>query len=346
MQFINYTPFAGIAWETVNCHSQWFATAMARARFKLIEGDQEGGWHWRLDPEQGDLFAEDLFYDDDMDRSVRYESDYVSFKPAADLIINANTYAPDGEAQTAWTCGVQVYSTDGRCTNRLGLKVQGGKKIIGREAVLQVPIRYEYSAGGILKVENRGKEDESLTLDRYNPVGCGRYFYQGEPERDVQIRYQDKTPQQAPPGFGAIHRSWKSRLDLAGTYDQQWMDGQHPLPPHDFDFYHNQAAHPDLVVQGYFQTGMQIRLENLVKGHPNSYFGIPDYRLMARIHTRHEKRMVRMLMDTLLLDIDSENPQDFRVYASWRAYDRLYGEAQSAEVMLIPTPAAQTQEAA
>lgn len=67
---------------------------------------------------------------------------------------------------------------------------------------------------------------------------------------------------------------------------------------------------------------------------------------MARINTRHERRMVRMLMDTLLLDIDSEDPQDFRVYASWRAYDRLYGEAQSAEVMLIPTTAAQTQEAA
>lgn len=45
---------------------------------------------------------------------------------------------------------------------------------------------------------------------------------------------------------------------------------------------------------------------------------------MARINTRHERRMVRMLMDTLLLDIDSEDPQDFRVYASWRAYDRLY----------------------
>jgi hypothetical protein len=74
------------------------------------------------------------------------------------------------------------------------------------------------------------------------------------------------------------------------------------------------------VVQGYFQTGMQIRLENLIKNHPNSYCGIPEYRLMAHIHTPHEKRMVRMVMDTLLLDIDSEDQQDFREKMLSRLY--------------------------
>ena len=346
MLFQNYTPFAGDAWETVDSDGQWFATALARARCKLIRGKQPGEWRWQLDPEQGDLFGEDLFYDDNMDHSVRYESDYVNFKPAGDLIVNANTYAPGDEAQTSWGCGVQLHAADGRCLNRLHLTVQGPKKIIRREAILQVPIRYEYCAGGILKVENHGEEDESLIVDQYNPVGSGRFFYQGEPERDVQIGYQDKAPPQAPPGFGAIHRSWKSRLDLAGTYDQQWLDEQHPLPPDDFDLRHNQAAHPNLVVSGHFQTGMQIHLENLIKDHPDSYCAIPDYRLMARIKTRHEQRLVPMIMDTVLLDIDSEDSQDFRVYVSWRAYDRLYGEAQSAEVMLIPEPIATAREAA
>lgn len=345
MQFINYTPFAGIAWETVNCHGQWFATAMARAKFKLIEGEQAGEWRWRLDPEQGDLFGEDEFYRNDIGSSVRYESDYVNFKPAADLIVNANSYAPEGEARTAWRCSVQVYSPDGSCTNRLDLKIKGPKGILLRQAAVKTPIRYEYCAGGILKVKNRGKEDESLTVDRYNPVGCGRYFYEGETPREEQIRYADKALP-APPGFGAIHRSWKSRLDLAGTYDQQWIDEQHPLPPHDFDFRHNQAAHPRLIVENYFQTGARIRLENLIKNHPDSYFEIPEYRLMARIHTRHEQRIVRMEMDTLLLDIDSEDSQDFRIYTSWRAYHRLYGEAQSAEVMLLPQAETQIKEAA
>jgi hypothetical protein len=344
MQFINYTPFAGIAWETVNCHSQWFATAMARAKFKLIEGEQTGEWRWHLDPEQGDLFGEDEFYRDDINSSVRYESDYVNFKPAGDLIINASSHAPEGKARTAWRCGVQVYSPNGSCTNQLDLKIKGPKGILRRQAITKTPIRYEYCAGGILKVENRGKEDESLIVDHDNPVGRGRYLYKDEPLREEQIWYTGKAFQ-APPGFGAIHRSWKSRLDLAGTYDQSWVDEQHPLPPYDFDFRHNQAAHPALIVEGYFQTGMHIRLENLIKDHPDSYFEIPEYHLMTRIHTQHEQRMARMVMDTLLLDIDSENPQDFRVYASWRAYDRLYGEAQSAEVMLLPqaeTPARET----
>ena len=345
MQFINYTPFAGDAWETVNSDGQWFATALARVRFKLIKGDQTGEWRWQLDPEQGDLFAEDEFHRNDIGSSVRYEADYVNFKPAGDLIINASSYAPEGEAQTAWSCGVQVYSPAGECANRLDLKIQGPKGVLLRQAVVKTPIRYEYCAGGILKVKNRGKEDESLTVDLYNPVGCGRYFYQGELPREPQIRYAGKALK-APPGFGAIHRSWKSRLDLAGTYDQEWVDEQHPLPPHDFDFRHNQAAHPCLIVENYFQAGAQIHLENLIKDHPHSYFEIPEYRLMARIHTRHEQRLVGMTMDTLLLDIDSEDPQDFRVYASWRVYDRLYGEAQSAEVMLLPQAETQTREAA
>ena len=346
MQFTNYTPFAGDAWETVNSDGQWFATALARARFKLIPSDQTGAWRWQLDPEQGDLFGEDEFHrDDDIPSSVRHESDYVNFKPAGDLILNAHSYAPEGEARTAWTCGVQVHAATGECSHRLDLKVQGPKGVLLRQAVAKTPIRYENANGGILKVKHRGQEDESLTVDLHNPVGCGHYFYAGDAPRETQIRYAgNRRP--APPGFGAIHRSWKNRLDLAGTYDQRWIDEQHPLPPHDFDFRHHQAAHPALIVDGYFQAGMQIRLENLLPHHPESSFEIPEYRLLTRIQTQHEQRTVRMVLDTLLFDIDAENPEDFRVYASWRAYDRLYGEAQTAEVMLLPQSTEQIREAA
>jgi hypothetical protein len=339
MQFHNYTPFAGNAWETVNADGQWFATALVRARFKLLASGQKGQWHWQPDPEQGDLFAEDQFYRDDIDSSVRYESDYVSYKPAGDLIVNACTYAPGGEAQPTWNCSVHLYTSDDQCINRLGLTVQSRKNMLRREVASQIPIRYEHCFGGILRAHHLGLEDETLEYNLYNPVGCGRHIYPGEPECTVQINYQDNPLKHIPPGFGAIHRSWKSRLDLAGTYDQNWTDKQHPLPPHDFNFHHNQAAHPQLTVEGYFQPGSTVYLENLVQGEKYSRFTIPDYRLMARIDTLHEQRIVRMVLDTLLVDIDSREPADFRVYASWRAYIKLYGEAQSAEVMLIPPSA-------
>ena len=47
-----------------------------------------------------------------------------------------------------------------------------------------------------------------------------------------------------PAGFGFIGRSWRPRIDLAGTYDEAWQRTRAPLPPPDFDtHYHNAASH-------------------------------------------------------------------------------------------------------
>ena len=360
MEFKNFTPFAGIAWENVNADNLWSVTSLVRGRFKLIKSESSSknnsaAYFWQPHPEQGDLFDEDVFYptdtsgnniDSDTDSAVRYESDYIIFKPYSDIIVNANTYPPDAEKSTGWQCGIRLLAPGTeKILNQLELAVKGpmgARDLLFRQATDKVAVRYEHCRGGIQKIKNKGKEDEAITVDRYNPIGCGRYDLANHTEdlSSPQIYYLDghKTVpmKNVPPGFGFIHRSWQNRLDYAGTYDQDWLDKQWPLPPHDFNAFHNQAAHPALITKSYLQPGSKIVLTNLIKGEPESWFTIPDYQFLARISTNLEKTLVTMHLDTLIIDINAEDQRDFSVYASWRAYNRVFDEAVSAEVMLIP----------
>jgi hypothetical protein len=39
----------------------------------------------------------------------------------------------------------------------------------------------------------------------------------------------------SPVGLGIVARAWTPRVQLAGTYDANWLEHRHPLSPHDLD---------------------------------------------------------------------------------------------------------------
>ena len=43
------------------------------------------------------LLAGDVYYDDPMNSPVKYESDFIPFKLATDVVVNATAYAPNGQ---------------------------------------------------------------------------------------------------------------------------------------------------------------------------------------------------------------------------------------------------------
>jgi hypothetical protein len=366
MEFINHTPFAGNAWDTVNSLNQWHCTNVARVRFRLRPSEQYSSahpeWVWQLHPDQGELFSEDVFHQDNVAKiyqqtgdaelaAVRYESDYVGYKPSTDIVFNAKAYAPEGIPVKSWQCGVNVYESSmamaaNQSTNSLSLLAQGPVDTLLRKKVTSIPIRYEYSVGGITHIKNKGKKGESISLDTYNPIGVGKDIMSQPlgtndplPLPSVQIGYTD--PQaipnpQAPAGLGIINRGWRSRLAYAGTYDEKWLSEQHPLPPHDFDQRHHQAAHPSLVTKGYIQAGACLEWLNLLPDESRGYCVVPNYRLLSRIQTDLDTLHAVMNLDTIIIDIDDEDPESFNVYASWRSYSPLITSATRSEVMLMP----------
>jgi hypothetical protein len=50
-----------------------------------------------------------------------------------------------------------------------------------------------------------------------------------------------------PMAFGPLGRSWRPRVQWAGTYDQKWLDTKHPLLPDDFDERYFQCAPEEML---------------------------------------------------------------------------------------------------
>ena len=87
MQVINNTPFPAIGWPSSDSQERQYITTLVRVKYRFDTLDEDGIWHLKFDPEQGELFNKDIFYDEKK-RHVQYESDFVPYKRQADLIVN------------------------------------------------------------------------------------------------------------------------------------------------------------------------------------------------------------------------------------------------------------------
>ena len=334
MNLKNYTPFSGMVWESWDSNGDRFITSLLRLKFKLLQKEDTEAWVLQLLPEQGDLFGADIFYDKEIMGSVKYESDYISYKPCADLVVNATAIAPNNKESKSWFCSVALYAPNGEKLNALRLEVKGPLRYGLHDSVKKVPIRYELAKGGTLsaKKDKEGKLT-ATKIDLYNHAGCGNYPNHEKSKPCCEQNFYAGHTLKVPPGFGFIHRSWKSRLDLAGTYDKKWKKNQHPLPPHDFSYLFNQAAHPLLMAKDYIEAGSSVVLENLTQEASNITFTIPEFKLLSRLKTQTDSSMEILMLDTLIIDLDEED--DYIVYASYRAYTPFYDQIVSAELILI-----------
>lgn len=67
-----------------------------------------------------------------------------------------------------------------------------------------------------------------------------------------------------PAGYGFMGRSWAPRIALAGTYDEQWLEEQHPYPPHDIDYAYWNGAPKDQQID-FFYPNARLELWNLTQ---------------------------------------------------------------------------------
>lgn len=345
MQFENYTTFPAMSWITWDNKGNEYVSIVGRIKYLLDTMDSDGRWSLVLDSDQGDLFDADIFYDDDMDASVRFESDLVAYKPHADLIVNCHAHASIDRA--FWECDVKaIRYTDGRAESQTllskHLKVYGERawkdNLMGwgigvAKPTNKVPIRYENAFGGTIPNPEYKDDTQDEYLEYYesNPVGKGLIHASllehgnipmpqiesiNDPVTDSQEKY---TPQ----GLGFIPRTWIPRLSLAGTFDDEWLENKHPVMPDDYKERYNNAAHPDLQLRsGYFEGGDIIMLKSLLIGAETQSLVIPDIELISMYHIGGKEMPFDLKIDTIVVDILHDDIKQNAVYVSYRARTR------------------------
>lgn len=130
-----------------------------------------------------------------------------------------------------------------------------------------------------------------------------------------------------PAGFGIVGKAWRSRRELAGTYDDQWLAERHPGLPDDFQFRYWNGAHPLMQVP-HLKGNETIVLTNLVpagtpgstvdeRGNTMLRIALPGHLPMGWVYTDQTLKFAPLLLDTLSVDVsDAAKPV---VTLVWRA---------------------------
>ena len=347
MEFNNYTPFTAIPWTTEDATTQAFGVLLVKAVFRL-EATSSGD-RWVLKPAcpQPPPFSKDEFHGEPGKSSVRFESDYVPLKPRADVVVNAIARSPHGVPARTWPVFVEVgpirkvlQITGPRAWRR---SVLGGWSLGDPAPCERVPVQYERAFGGAAVRRRSGAKEEWLSFSHRNPIGCG-WIDPGMDEREVaapQIEDPDHiitSPHDRPPpaGLCAIHRSWHPRLALAGTFDEAWLAARWPHLPGDFDFAHHNSAHRDLTAPGYLRGDETVKLGGLLPGPFEHRFTLPGYTLIKTIKLGDGPDvLVKMSLDTLVVDAMADDPGEWRVHLSWRSAHALTPAVQKLEASML-----------
>ncbi len=247
----------------------------------------------------------DKFYEDDPEEqgAPRYSSDFVPFKPAADLLVVGSCWAPRrGEKQ----CVARV-----RCGRvQASLLVTGDREwssgLLGgsaseAEAFERIELRYENSYGGEGFAANpRGKGAAAIEVDGRKRRPMPNLM---DPERPVaSLRGKHE-----PVGFGPTSAHWEPRSGMLGTFDDAWLEKRWPWLPEDVDWRYFNAAPEALQIQGYLHGDEEVSLENLHPEHRTYDFRLPG--IQPRLFVDDRERgygEVPLELDTCWVDMDAE----------------------------------------
>jgi hypothetical protein len=257
------------------------------------------------------LIPGDVFWDDPMNSSVRYESDFIPFKLATDVVLNAKAHAPGGLPTASCTVSLQVADQSKQVLvigDRVAHFVDGGTPLFTDPSpFLEMDLRYERAYGGIDVYSHKVASFPYLR----NPLGCGFVVTNSAkcvdqlalpnledpdsrltPEQLCLGDYSKWEQQPLPAGLGWFPKTWLPRARLAGIMpadraieqqlrqayaqlvpaDQREAYLKNGLPDMDFRFFN--GASPGLVFP-FLTGGEQIVTENLSPEGTMS-FRLPD----------------------------------------------------------------------
>ncbi len=112
LRFRNDTPFDALHFDTLDQHDVPFHVIVAKTGYRFGPCDNDGlAALVPLDP-PAPLYQQDHHYDDDIERSVRAESDLAPYKPRCDVIVVGDAHAPGGRAAAVFPVALRVQYPD------------------------------------------------------------------------------------------------------------------------------------------------------------------------------------------------------------------------------------------
>jgi hypothetical protein len=346
----NFTPFPHLRFSNSDNQGREFGVVMVKAAFDIGE---DGAC--LLSSEQEPFSFTDACHGEVNVTSLKTPSDFVSYKPNADLVFDAIAHSPTGKPAKSWIVGIKVSSNEGTLLEKQ-IRVTGPRywvpkwtrKLNAEEAknwrrhkaffsgwelsepqpVLQVPIRYELAFGGSVAKGTDDDGNQLIEAYQYNPLGVGLLDRKWSDHTQTHLAPQveaindpirEPYKHYKPVGFGPIPPAWLPRRELGGTFDQNWIDTVWPRWPKDYDFAYNNSAAQGLVLDGYPDGDLQFELRNIRDRQSDFNLRIPDPQLYFALKMRRGNvQLIRPCLDTVILSVAANDTFECRACYVWR----------------------------
>jgi hypothetical protein len=341
MELVNGTKHDLQATQGLDKTGQPWLIVIAKATYRF-ECDDTG--RPVLADKQNKLIASDVFEAEPGLSTPFFESDYVPFKAACDVIVKASTYAPWGGGQpkpvAQLDVGLRVAASaaDGGAVRlQKAIRVYGERQWRRRAGIAwqvtepqpftTMPITYGRAFGGTHThemIDSRNPADYCAhpgnLVGRGYAAGKFARLLDGAPAHQTELwtggQVHTITNPEAlhtPASLGPIARNWLPRRQLAGTYDQRWQDEVFPLLPEDFDERFYQCAPLDQQMP-YPKGGEVIALANLTQAAAKDYahtqgicsFKLPRLTLPMVVLPKNRRQIaLTPVVDTIAIDADA-----------------------------------------
>ena len=295
------------------------------------------------------------YYGEPGQTSLKYAPEANFAKQATDVTLIGHAHAPNGRPVTQLDVSLNV----GPLSKTV--RVFGDRHWISRQhrwrattweiappqPFTTLPLIYEHAFGG---QDTSPENERDHACEARNLLGAGLIATNTRRTEIPLPNLEDprqliQTPQDrpAPAGFGPISPDWQPRLGHAGTYDDAWQANRMPLLPNDFDRRFFNAAHPDLIADGFLRGDESIAIVNASPRGPLE-FTLPGHQPAINVTLANEPpQTLDSTLDSIIINTD-----DHTVQLLWRGsldiHQRMYDleriEIKLRHLAARPTPAA------
>lgn len=316
----NQTPYPTQYFQTVDPDDNVFHVVVLKATYDMTQTNEFG----QLEPhtELTALATSDQFEGEPGETPLIYESDYCAFKPKCDVfLMNAIAHAPENQALARWPVAVAVGDWK-KIVNVTGPRKfflkDGAYQLTEPQAVKVVELNYSNALGGENRWPEKPNAEGEFAIHEVAPENSiGKGFADKDwlsyakptsyPAPQIELYEQAYTGQAEYPAVSLtpMMKTWEPRVDLAGSYNDDWKHHRWPKLPIDHDYAFWNCTPADQQID-YPVGGEVVNLVNLHPEVPHIRFSLPTDQFVCDVYLDEGPVLKqKMHLDTLAIDMQN-----------------------------------------